>query len=82
VRFCSSFVFALLPLMYLSRRRRRSPPAGADAPGGVDYTELSLPGPLDRLMDLVMRLDEWLIAAGVSLPAGGSLLMVAERTDG
>lgn len=79
--FCSSFVFALLPLMYLSRLRRRSPAAVA-ATEGVDYTELSLSAPLDRLMDLVMRVDEWLIAAGVSLPAGGSLLMVAERTDG
>jgi SAM-dependent methyltransferase len=79
VRFCSSFVFALLPLMYLSRRRRARP-AAVDATEGVDYTELSLPAPLDRLMGLIMRLDEWLIAAGVSLPAGGSLLMVAERT--
>ena len=79
VRFYSSFVFALLPLMYLSRRRRARP-AAVDSTEGVDYAELSLPAPLDRLMDLVMRLDEWLIAAGVSLPVGGSLLMVAERT--
>jgi SAM-dependent methyltransferase len=77
VRFCTSFVFALLPLMYLSRSRRKS---SGDAPAGeVDCAELSLPAALDRLMELGMRLDEGLIAAGVSLPVGGSLLMVAQR---
>jgi SAM-dependent methyltransferase len=77
VRFCSSFVFALLPLMYLARRRRK-PTGKADA---VECDELSLPAALDRVMELGMRLDEWLIAAGISLPVGGSLLMVAQRIE-
>jgi SAM-dependent methyltransferase len=76
VRYCTSFVFALLPLMYLSRRRK--PAAAGDS---VDCTELSLPPALDRVMELGMRLDELLIAAGASLPAGGSLLMVAQRVE-
>jgi SAM-dependent methyltransferase len=76
VRYCTSFVFALLPAMYLSRRRK--PATSGDA---VDCTELSLPPVLDRVMELAMRLDELLIAAGASLPAGGSLLMVAERVE-
>jgi hypothetical protein len=79
VRYCTSFVFALLPLMYLSRRRK--PAAAAAAGGAVDCEELSLPPALDGLMELGMRLDELLIAAGVSLPAGGSLLVVAQRVE-
>ena len=72
VRFCSSFVFTLLPLMYLSRRRRR--PTAQGRRRAESLPELSLPAPSTGVMELVMRLDEWLIAAGVSLPAGGSLL--------
>jgi hypothetical protein len=79
VRFCSSFVFTLLPLMYLARRRRGR--ASKAPPGAVECDELSLPVALDRLMELGMRLDEGLIAAGVSLPVGGSLLVVAERVE-
>jgi len=77
VRFCSSFVFTLLPLMYLARRRRK-PTGKADT---LECTELSLPVALDRVMELGMRLDEWLVAAGISLPVGGSLLMVAQHVQ-
>lgn len=75
LRFCSSFVFTLLPLMYLARLRRK-PTGKAEA---VECDELSLPAALDRVMELGMRLDELLIAAGLSLPVGGSLLVVAQR---
>ncbi len=77
MRYCTSFVFALLPLMYLSRWRK--PAVATAASGAVDCAELSLPPALDGVMELGMRLDEVLIAAGVSLPAGGSLLIVAQR---
>ena len=77
MRFCSSFVFTLLPLMYVAHHERK-PTGKADA---VECDELSLPAALDRVMELGMRLDEWLIAAGISLPIGGSLLMVAQRID-
>jgi SAM-dependent methyltransferase len=78
VRFCSSFVFLLLPLMYLARLRRK-PSGNTDATTSAGFDELALPKLLDRLMGAAMRLDEALIAAGVSLPVGGSLLAVAER---
>jgi hypothetical protein len=32
-------------------------------------------------MDAGMRVDEMLIRAGLSLPAGGSLLVVAEKVE-
>ena len=76
VRFCSSFVFVLLPLMYLSRLRSSGKAAATTSAG---HDELALPKVLDRMMEAAMRLDEGLIAAGISLPVGGSLLAVAER---
>lgn len=78
VRFCSSFVFTLLPLMYASRLRRRHAARQAhDLKDILD--ELKLPKALDTLLSAAMRIDEWLITAGVSLPAGGSLLVVAQK---
>ena len=79
VRYCTSFVFALLPLMYLSRRRK---PAAATAAGdAVDCAELSLPRGTRRADGAGNAPRRVLIAAGVSLPAGGSLLMVAQRIE-
>jgi SAM-dependent methyltransferase len=78
LRFCSSFVFVLLPLMYLSRLRRK-PVGNTGATAEIDLSELTLPKVLDRMLEAAMRIDEALIAAGISLPVGGSLLAVAER---
>lgn len=78
VQFCSSFVFTLLPLMYASRlRRKHAARKGHDLDASLD--ELRLPKALDIAMSAAMRVDEWLIAAGMSLPCGGSLLVVARK---
>lgn len=77
IRFCSSFVFSLLPLMYASRLRRKQSAAPASAEQ-ENYDELALPRVVDAAFSAGMRIDELLIAAGVSLPAGGSLLVVAQ----
>jgi SAM-dependent methyltransferase len=79
LRYCSSFVSTLLPLMCVSRLRRRKR-AGTPMAAG-DYDELALPRVVDTAMEAMMRVDELLIAAGVSLPAGGSLLAVAEKIE-
>jgi SAM-dependent methyltransferase len=78
IQFCSSFVFILLPLMYASRLRRKS---ARDDRSELEETmsELKLPRAVDTLLSAAMRIDEWLIGAGVSLPAGGSLLVVARK---
>ncbi len=78
LRFCSSFVFVLLPLMYLSRLRRK-PVGNTEGAAEIDLGELTLPKVLDRTLGAAMRIDETLIAMGISLPVGGSLLAVAER---
>lgn len=70
----SSALFSLLlPLLVLSRRRsRRAAPADP-----LDALRLSRP--LDAALDGVCRLERGLLAAGLSLPAGGSLLCVARK---
>ena len=70
----SSFVTLLLPLMIVSRLMQRSP--------GADYDPLAdlrvvpwLNWALERALDF----ERVLIRAGVAMPAGGSLLLVARR---
>jgi SAM-dependent methyltransferase len=79
IRRCTSFVSVLLPLMWLSRIGKRKEGAGADHPAAAIDDELRLPRVADTIMDGAMRIDEALIRVGVSLPAGGSLLVVGEK---
>lgn len=81
IRSHTSFVFTLLPLMYLSRALRRLNARQQGQAMGGDYDELALPRIVDASMGALMAVDELLIVAGISLPVGGSLLMVAERMD-
>lgn len=72
----TSFVTVLLPLMYLSRFARGAP--------GKDYdplAELRIASWLNWVFERALGLERALIRAGASLPAGGSLLVVARRRD-
>jgi SAM-dependent methyltransferase len=71
----SSFVAALLPAMVLSRAARRALRRPYDP-----IAELR-PGALNGLFERVLDGERRLIERGVSLPAGGSLLLVARRRD-
>jgi SAM-dependent methyltransferase len=64
----TSFVSLLLPLMALSRRRKE-----------VKSAELEVGRAANRLLGAVMGLERGLIRAGLPLPAGGSLLVVAHK---
>ena len=68
----TSFAFTLLPMMFVSRRL----PQRFDA-----ERELRVPAFANRLLSSVATLERRAIAAGVSLPAGGSLLALALRTS-
>jgi SAM-dependent methyltransferase len=70
----TSFVSLLLPLMAISRRRRRTAGPGYDPQAEHHHSEL-LGSALERVLDG----ERWLIGRGVSFPAGGSLVVVAER---
>lgn len=70
----TSFVSLLLPLVMLSRLRRRDNGNAYDP-----RTEYRLPQSIDAFFERVMGLERFLIRRGVSLPAGTSLLVVARR---
>lgn len=70
----TSFVSFLLPLMVLSRWGRRLSRKPYDP-----AVELVPPEPVNRALERVLDLERALIARGVNLPAGGSLVLVARR---
>jgi SAM-dependent methyltransferase len=73
----TSFVSLLLPLMMLSRMKPR-----ARGEGGGNYdplAELRIGGAANAVLERVLDAEQLLIRAGLSLPAGGSLLAVAQR---
>jgi len=74
----TSFVSMLFPLMALRRLRDRSRAVSADARADFE-SQVTLPGPLNTVFDWVMRIDETVLRLGLSLPFGGSLLVVARR---
>lgn len=77
VRFATSFVTTLFPMMVVTRfaKRGRAPVDPYDAV----LRELELPAFANTVLELGMRVDETAIRAGASLPFGGSLLAVARR---
>jgi SAM-dependent methyltransferase len=70
----TSFVTLLLPMMIVSRLMQRSP--------GTDYdplAELRIARWLNWMLERTLDFERVLIRAGLPLPAGGSLLLVARR---
>jgi SAM-dependent methyltransferase len=74
VLLCSSFITTLLPLLAVSRVVRRF------RPPEDPLRELRMAAWIQSLLRPAVALDRLAIRAGVSLPAGGSLLLVARRT--
>ena len=70
----TSFVTLLLPLMFASRLTQRAPRADYDP-----LAELKVARPLNWVLEKTLDLERLLIRAGLPLPAGGSLLLVARR---
>ncbi|PZM85528.1 MAG: SAM-dependent methyltransferase [Candidatus Melainabacteria bacterium] len=71
VKFVTSFVFLLLPIMLLSRLRKRTP-------GTFNATdELKLPIFVNKLLEAILLFEKILIGTSVKLPVGGSLLLIA-----
>jgi len=77
VRYVSSFLFLLFPLMLcsrlLDRRRKQEMDPGAFA------RRVQFPGWVNAVFDAVMRIDEAMIGRHWSLPWGGSLLVIARN---
>jgi len=70
----TSFVSLLLPLMLISRRARNTSSADYDP-----LAELRIGGAASTLLELVLGFERLLIRSGLSLPFGGSLLVVAQK---
>ncbi|MGA9853590.1 MAG: class I SAM-dependent methyltransferase [Gammaproteobacteria bacterium] len=70
----TSFVSLLLPLMYFSRLRNRRVRQGYD-----DTAELRVNSVVNGIMGWLMNLERLLMKSGVPFPAGGSLLLVAQK---
>jgi SAM-dependent methyltransferase len=68
----SSFVSLLLPVMWASRKRRRALDASFDL-----LAEFRIHPALNRTLGAILSLERLLITSGFSMPAGGSLLVVA-----
>lgn len=78
VVYVTSFVFTLFPLMLISRLFDKS-----NKKLQSDEVELEqrvkFSSALNWIFDVVMRIDELLIRFGISLPFGGTLLVVAKK---
>ena len=72
----TSFVSLLLPLMMLSRFMQRK---HAQTENSIDEG-FRISKPVNKLLGWVLGLERWAIRLGVSLPAGGSLLLVARKS--
>lgn len=73
VKYVNSFVSLLVPLMFLSRKRKAS-----------DWkensmVEFNLPPLLNRVFAEIMSIEHGLIRLGVNFPIGGSLPLVAKK---
>lgn len=80
VRYTTSFVFFLFPLMLTARLfdKKRD---DADSDQNALSKRVKFSPVLNRVMALFMRIDEFLVKLGISLPFGGTLIMVAEKTN-
>jgi 2-polyprenyl-3-methyl-5-hydroxy-6-metoxy-1,4-benzoquinol methylase len=70
-KFMTSFVSTLLPLMFLNRLKNSNP---------TKMDEFKISKGSNQILTLGMKCDEILIKAGISLPVGGSLFVVAQKS--
>lgn len=70
----TSFVSTLLPLMFVSRYRKRRADIAFDAMGELRMGRLT-----NLLLERVLDVERAVISAGINMPLGGSLLMIARK---
>lgn len=73
VKYVTSFVTLLLPLMWLSRLMKKN--KSIDPLGEFKISKL-----LNYCLEFVMKIEYLIIKIGVKLPVGGSILLVAEKS--
>jgi SAM-dependent methyltransferase len=78
INYCTSFLFVLFPLMLISRMFDK----GRDQSPSDELAfekRVKFPNALNEIFDLFMRIDEALIGLGISLPFGGTLVVIARK---
>lgn len=78
IDYVTSFLFILFPLMLLSRLFDRGGDQPASDEQGLEK-RVKFSSVLNTIFDIFMRIDEGLIRLGVSLPFGGTLVVVARK---
>ena len=74
----TSFIFMLFPLMLISRLLDRDRDQSESDQQGLEK-RVKFSSFVNATCDIFMRIDEWLIRLGVSLPFGGTLVVVARK---
>ncbi len=78
ISYATSFVFALFPLMALSRLFDKGPDKSQSDERALEK-RVKFSGVLNAILNVIMRIDEGLIKLGISLPFGGTLVVVARK---
>ena len=73
VDYTNSFVALLVPLMWLSRRKANKK--------HEPMAEFTIPRWLNKSLEIVMRIEFFLLRSGVRFPFGGSLLLIAKKSN-
>ena len=79
ISYCTSFLFILFPLMLISRLFDKGHVQSQSDEVALEK-RVKFSGALNWIFDLFMRVDEALIRLGISLPFGGTLLVVATKS--
>ncbi len=79
--YTTSFLFVLFPLMVISRiLDKGGHPANFDTQDSMALEKrVKFTNALNWIFDLCMRVDEFLIRIGISLPFGGTLVIIAQK---
>lgn len=78
IGYCTSFLFVLFPLMLISRLFDKGRDQAQDEDVALEK-RVKFSNALNWVFDVFMRIDEMLIRLGVSLPFGGTLVIVATK---
>ncbi len=70
----TSFNSLLLPAMYVSRLLQRKQIQSPDGMG-----EFNIPPFVNRLFELILRVELWFIKRGINFPLGGSRIVIAQK---
>jgi 2-polyprenyl-3-methyl-5-hydroxy-6-metoxy-1,4-benzoquinol methylase len=78
ISYCTSFLFTLFPLMLLSRILDKGRDQSSFDKEALEK-RVKFSNVLNWIFDHLMRIDEALIRMGISLPFGGTLVVVAKK---